>query len=151
MRKANVFVVALVLLICTSWGCSKRQLMPGILAGMGGAALTAGVIYRATLPEEDSEGLFGKQAKQKAGTATLMFTGLALILTGVIWSATTPVCELDLDCWHGDVCETATKTCVPRPLEAPKTDGEPSKAFLELRLQDRIRLDVSRDYGPVHL
>jgi len=109
-------------------GCSKRQLGPAILAGAGGASVVAGVAYRAALPEEDSSGLFGKTTSQKATTAILWFGGAALILAGVIWSATTPVCETDMDCWTGDVCETKTNTCVPAPPKEP--DGEEAQAML---------------------
>jgi len=145
MKKLQAGLLVFVLVLCTTLGCSKRQLIPGIIAGTGGAVFVSGVIYRATLPDDDSEGLFGKQARQKAVTASLMFTGLALILAGIIWSATTPVCTVDLDCWHGDVCETKTQTCVPKPFD-PSENKETSTSFLLDPLQhDRFRLNLLHD------
>ncbi|MCP4674805.1 MAG: hypothetical protein GY854_04685 [Deltaproteobacteria bacterium] len=145
MKKLQVCLLVFVLVLCTTFGCSKRQIIPGVIAGTGGAVFMSGVIYRAALPDEDSEGLFGKQSRQKAVTASLVFTGLALVLAGIIWSATTPVCTVDLDCWRGDVCETKTQTCVPKPFE-PSENKETSTSFLLDSLQyDRFRLNLIHD------
>ncbi len=105
-------------------GCSKKQIVPGIITGGGAITLTSGVIYRASL--EDADSLFGDTAQQKAVVATLVLTGTALILTGVILAATTPLCETDLDCWRGDQCDDATKSCVPKPIEL---DEQPQPAL----------------------
>lgn len=111
--------VALVLTVLASAGCSKRQLGPTLLAGGGAGLLVSGVAYRASFHDEEDAGLLGRTAEQRAVTATLAFSGLALILAGVIWSATTPVCESNGDCWVGDVCERSTSTCVPAPANDP--------------------------------
>jgi len=122
MKIAHVTLVALVLGTAIA-GCSKRQVVPVAFAGTGAALMTGGFVYRATLPEEDSQGLFGEQPRQKAGTAVLVFTGAALMLTGVIWSIATPICEVDSDCWGNDVCDQASSSCVPSPPGAePEVD-----------------------------
>jgi hypothetical protein len=102
--------------------CSKKQIAPGVTAGVGAGLFAGGVGYRVSLPEEDSKGLFGDSPQQQAGTSILMFSGIALMLAGVIWSATTPLCEADGDCWAGDVCHKPTRTCVPA---GPAVPGEP--------------------------
>jgi hypothetical protein len=111
-------------LVCAS--CSKRQIIPGALAGAGAATLVGGVAYRATLDENDSEGLLGRTPRQQAVTATLVFAGAALIAAGVIWSVTTPVCDSDADCWAGDRCDKATWTCVPGQDPAPQLGDRPA-------------------------
>ncbi len=118
-------------MLCVTFGCSKRMVVPGILAGTGAAAIVSGTAYRLSLPENDSVGLLGRQPEQKAGISILLFAGAALVLSGVIWAATTPVCESDLDCWRGDVCEQSTGTCVVRPFDDP-LGYNPSKYALEL-------------------
>ena len=127
MRKVIVLFVAAAFLLAVT-GCSKRMIIPGILAGVGAGAFAGGVAYRASLPEDDSDGLFGRKSEQKAGISVLLFSGIALMLTGIIWSATTPVCEKDYDCWAGDVCEKSTKTCVPAGPGAGKEEAR--SAFL---------------------
>jgi hypothetical protein len=106
-------------------GCSKKQVIPGILAGTGAAAMVGGVAYRVSLPEEDAEGLLGRQPQQKAGVAILLFAGAALVLAGIIWSATTPMCDSDADCWGGESCNEAAGTCVPRPAGTESRPAEP--------------------------
>jgi hypothetical protein len=113
---SRVIIIAVTIAaVSLTGGCSKRQIVPITLASVGGATMIGGVVYRATLPEEDSGELFGRTPKQQAVTATLLFAGVALILTGVIWSATAPICNDDADCFMGDVCEKKTSTCVPEP------------------------------------
>ncbi len=82
MYRANIYVIVFVFIVCWTSGCSKRQIIPGAVAGAGGAMFAASAIYRVALPDEDSKGLFGKQTEQKAAIATLMFTGIALIIAG---------------------------------------------------------------------
>jgi len=131
----NTFICLLLLFtVLASPACSKRQLGPTLLAGGGTALMVSGVAYRASFHDEEDAGMLGRTAEQKGVTATLLFTGLALIVAGVIWSATTPVCETDDDCWIGDVCEPATRTCVPEPHtnqvpeDDPATAGHPGAA-----------------------
>jgi hypothetical protein len=113
MKIAHVTLVALLVLAAGSASCSKRQIVPVAFAGTGAALMTGGFVYRATLPEEDSGELFGEEPRQKAATAALVFSGAALVLTGVIWSIVTPLCEVDRDCFGTDVCDIETATCVP--------------------------------------
>ncbi|MCP4602174.1 MAG: hypothetical protein GY847_16940 [Proteobacteria bacterium] len=148
MSKTNICLTAIVLTFCWTLGCSKRQIMPGIVTGIGGATFLSGVVYRAALPDKDSEGLFGKQTRQKAAIATLMFTGMALVLVGVIWSATTPLCETDTDCWHGDVCDKATETCVPRPLATRETQTTLTAYLLNPLEYDHFELNLSVNFEP---
>jgi hypothetical protein len=115
----GVLAVALLLLPAS---CSKRQIAPGVMTGVGAGLFAGGVGYRISLPEEDSASLFGDTPQQKAGISTLMFSGIALMLAGIIWSATTPLCDADGDCWAGDVCHKPTRTCVPVP---PAKSGAP--------------------------
>jgi hypothetical protein len=124
MKIVYVTLVALQISV-GSTGCSKRQIVPVAFAGTGAALMTGGFVYRATLPAEDSDELFGDEPRQKAGTAVLIFSGAALVLTGVIWSIATPLCEVDADCWARDVCDTASSTCVPRPASVDPQDDEP--------------------------
>jgi hypothetical protein len=121
MKIARATLVSL-LIVAAAAGCSKRQILPVAIAGAGAALMTGGFVYRATLPEEDSAGVFGETSKQKAITSTLVFSGLALVLVGVILSVTTPLCESDTDCWGSDTCEPATSTCAASP-PATEPDG----------------------------
>ena len=130
MRILVVFL-GIFTMLCVTPGCSKRMVVPGILAGTGAAAIVGGTAYRLSLPDNDSVGLLGRQPEQKAGISILLFAGAALVLAGVIWAATTPVCESDLDCWSGDVCAKSTGTCVVRPFDDP-LGYDPSKYALEL-------------------
>jgi hypothetical protein len=124
MRLALVTLVAAAV-IATAWsGCSKRQIVPISLAGAGAALMTSGFVYRATLPEEDSTELLGRSPQQKAATSVLIFGGAALILTGVIWSVTTPLCDSDSHCFGSDTCDEKTETCIapgPAPAEPEST------------------------------
>ena len=124
MKIALVTLVSLTLTAGIA-GCSKRQVVPVAFAGTGAALMTSGFVYRATLPEEDSDEPFGEEPHQKAGTAVLIFTGAAFVLTGVIWSIATPICEVDSDCWGTDVCEATSKSCVPRPATVEPADPAP--------------------------
>jgi hypothetical protein len=140
MIKGKLWILALTAAVFFL-ACSKRQIVPGIVAGVGGATFASGVIYRAALPEEDSDGLFGRQADQKAVTATLVFSGVALIVAGVIWSATTPLCEADIDCFRGDVCEPATRTCVEKRLEPPQSESPSAAHLFPLAVYDKYKLN----------
>lgn len=145
MIKTTTFVLALGFFLSGTPGCSKKQVIPAIVAGSGAALVTSGTIYRLTLPEKDSDGLFGRQPEQKATTATLLMGGLALIAVGIVWSATTTDCERDEDCWSRDRCDPSSKTCVPRPLQT-NTHGKnhaivllpPSRQPYETRFQLRV-------------
>jgi hypothetical protein len=119
-RFATLFLAGALLLLPVA--CSKRQIAPGVTAGVGAGLFAGGVGYRISLPEEDSKGLFGDSPRQQAGTSVLMFSGIALMLAGIIWSATTPLCDVDGDCWAGDVCSKPARTCVPA---SPADPGEP--------------------------
>lgn len=117
MKIAHVTLVSL-LIAAAAAGCSKRQILPVSIAGAGAALMTGGFVYRATLPERDSAEVFGETAEQKAITSTLIFSGVALVLVGVILSITMPLCESSVDCWGTDTCEPATSTCATRPPAA---------------------------------
>ncbi len=145
MNKFLVWTMIVALVVCTTLGCSKRLIIPSAIAGAGGAVFLSGVIYRASLPKEDAEGLFGKESKQKAAIGTLMLTGLALIVVGVIWAATTEICEVDSDCWSGDICDKKSQSCVRRPLETPKMDAHMTPVLLDSLKHDRYRLRLNRD------
>ncbi len=128
MQRILSILVAVALVLAMT-GCSKKQLMPGIFAGVGSALIVGGVAYRVSLPDADNEGTFGRQSEQKAGIAILLFAGAALVLTGIIWSATTPVCDSNVDCWSGDICNKRSSTCVPAPVkekEAVASEGDVS-------------------------
>ncbi|MDD5308792.1 MAG: hypothetical protein PHU25_15870 [Deltaproteobacteria bacterium] len=126
MTRTNAIVALALALGALHAGCSKRQIIPGALAGVGAATLVGGVSYRATLPENDSEGLLGRTPKEQAVTASLVFTGAALVAAGIIWSVTTPVCETDTDCWTNDRCDKAASTCVPRQDLMPQLRDRPT-------------------------
>lgn len=106
-RHAGVAICTVVLLL--SAGCTRRQLAPGIVAGSGALLMTSGGIYRATLETDEA---FGDTPGEIAGTTILIFGGLGLLLTGVIWSLTSSHCEDNGDCWSSDVCELRTHTCI---------------------------------------
>ncbi len=144
MRNLMVFLSILTILCVTS-GCSKRMVVPGILAGTGAVAMVGGTAYRLSLPENDSVGLLGRQPQQKAGISILLFAGAALVLAGVIWAATTPVCESDSDCWRGDVCEKSTGTCVVRPADDETTNESVDMAIL---MMDKHVIDPL-DFNPI--
>ena len=103
--------------------------------------VAAGTIYRVSLPDRDSEGLFGREPEQKATTASLMMGGLALIVVGVVWSATTPHCQHDEDCWSRDRCDTVSNTCVPRSPETQLEAQQGSRLVISppLALSERFR------------
>jgi len=153
MRALNLSLV-LAIVVCGSTACSKRQLGPTLLAGGGAGLMVSGVAYRASFHDEEDAGLLGRTSEQQAVTATLLFSGLALIVAGVIWSATTPVCETNNDCWIGDVCEPATHTCVAAPAIAPSAPATsqatlaPRPALLLAPLRpDRFVLEVGASHA----
>jgi hypothetical protein len=115
-----LLAVALVLPLAS---CSKRQLLPGITAGVGAGVFAAGVGYRLSIEADGSEDLLGSTAAQRATTSVLVFSGVALMLAGVIWSVTTPICESDADCWPGDSCDLGSRTCVEAPPEPASEDA----------------------------
>lgn len=116
MQTRTTVVIAIAALVAALFaGCSKRQVGPGIMAGVGAGVLVAGAGYRASLDESDE--LFGTTAGEKATTGTLVLGGTALMIAGIIWSVTTQMCETDADCWAGDVCERSTDTCVKAPAK----------------------------------
>ena len=141
MDKTARLIIAMAFL-ATAAGCSKRQVVPGVLAGTGAAAIAGGVGYRASLGE--AEEVFGDTAKEKGITTTLLLTGTALVIAGIVWSVTTPVCENDGDCWVGDVCEKKTNTCVPRPDEAPP-EAAPETEASETSFLKRDPVDLAAD------
>jgi hypothetical protein len=100
-----VILAALVLLT----SCTRRQLAPGLVAGGGAVLATSGGIYRATL---DTDEAFGETPGEVAATTILIFGGLGLLLTGVIWSITSNHCDDNGDCWSNDVCEIRSHTCI---------------------------------------
>lgn len=109
-RRSRMFwpalaVAALMLLA----SCTRRQLAPGLVAGGGAILATSGGIYRATL---DTDEPFGETSGEIAGTTVLLFGGIGLLLTGVIWSITSNHCDDNGDCWSGDVCELRSHTCI---------------------------------------
>jgi len=118
MQRFISLLVVSVMIFVLATGCSKRQVIPGTIAGVGGVLFLSGTIYRVTL-DEGTEGIFGETREQQGVTASLMLGGLALMLVGIIWSATGTVCEEDHDCWVGDMCDKKSGTCVPRPAETP--------------------------------
>mgnify|MGYP006294354899 CR=1 FL=1 len=153
MRKLSVALIAAALSLSTG-ACSKRQIAPGILTGVGAGVFAGGVGYRVSLPEEDSVGLFGAEPQQKAGTSILVFGGIAIMLAGVVWSATTPLCQEDADCFGDEVCDQATSTCIS--LAPPAPDGEveaepgPASALpgpLDPPVPARFALALSVDLG----
>ncbi len=126
MNRIISYSIIGILILSIAVGCSKRQILPGIVAGAGGALTISGVAYRISLPEEDSDGLLGKQASQKAATGTLLLAGLALATIGIVWSATTPICEADYDCYGSERC--VKETCVPDP-KRPQEKADSSTSF----------------------
>ena len=134
----KTYVATTLLLVSLLSSCSKRQIIPGIVAGIGGGMFASGVIYRATLPEEDSEGLLGRQSEQKATTAALLFTGFALAAVGIIWATTSPVCDTNEDCFAGDYCEKITGTCISSPEDDGLLTMSPYPRR-EFRLVDPLR------------
>jgi hypothetical protein len=117
MNRARLGLVLLVLAAALA-GCSKRHVVPISLTGAGAGLMVGGFVYRATLPEEDAAGPFGRTPQHKAVTSVLIFGGAALVLTGVILAITTPICETDGDCWAGDRCDQGTSSCVQAPESA---------------------------------
>jgi len=90
-------------------GCTRRQLVPGLVAGGGAVLSSSGAIYRASL---DSDGALGDTNGEIATTSVLIFGGISLLLTGIIWSLTSTRCDTNRDCWSGDVCEQRSHTCI---------------------------------------
>jgi hypothetical protein len=146
MKKTIQTVLVIGLILVVTVGCSKKQVMPGVVAGAGGVLFLAGTIYRAAQPE-GTDGLFGETGQQMGVTASLMLSGLALMLAGVLWSAITPICESDADCWVGDKCQKSTKTCVIKAPEEAEVKAEESAYHLIDPLNsykhDRFRLNLT--------
>ncbi|MFO8071920.1 MAG: hypothetical protein R6V85_08595 [Polyangia bacterium] len=126
MRASFSFLLATALALSLG-SCSKRQLLPGITAGAGAGVFAAGVGYRLSIEADGSEDLLGHTAAQRATTSVLVFSGVALMLAGVIWSVTTPICESDSDCWPGDSCDVGSQTCVEAPPEPASEDAAASR------------------------
>jgi hypothetical protein len=102
--------ITLLFLLLASVGCTKRQILPATIAGVGGGTMTGGFIYSATLPGES--GFFGDSAADAATIGGLVFGGMALVITGVLFAVTSADCDSDADCWAGDVCVLDSHTCV---------------------------------------
>ena len=102
-------VLALVLLLGGA-SCNKSQILPTTIAGVGGATMVGGFIYSATLPE--GSGFFGDNAGDSAAIGGLIFGGVALAVTGILFSITSADCDSDDDCWSGDRCELESHSCV---------------------------------------
>lgn len=146
-----LLTLVLVAFVLGPSACSKRQLGPTILAGSGAALMVGGVAYRASFHEEEDAGMLGRTAEQRAVTSTLLFSGLALIVAGVIWSATQPICEADHDCWIGDACEPTTGTCVPDPDRTAggvATAGAPAEPSRRIALPRLERRRLTLELGP---
>jgi hypothetical protein len=111
MRDARAAAALATALVVLAAGCTRRQIIPGVVAGVGAAAIASGAIYRATL---DSEEPFGSTSGEIATTTVLMFGGLGILVTGVVLSITMSHCESNSDCWASDVCEQRTHTCISR-------------------------------------
>lgn len=116
------------LLALTAAGCTRRQVIPGVVAGVGAAMVTSGAIYRATL---DTDEPFGDTDGEVAGTTILLFGGIGLLVTGVVLSITFAHCESNDDCWASDVCELRSHTCISgeaaralRHRSAPAEDAD---------------------------
>ena len=105
LRRVALVLAALVLLT----SCTRRQLVPGIIAGTGAILTTSGAIYRASLETDEP---FGETSGEVATTAVLIFGGIGLLLTGIIWSLTSTRCDSNDDCWSGDACELRSHTCI---------------------------------------
>ena len=108
MRAASA--VGLLALSLGGTACTKQQILPATIAGVGGATMVGGFIYSAALPE--GTGFWGEDAGDSAAIGGLVFGGLALSVVGVLFSITSADCEADDDCWSGDVCELGSHTCV---------------------------------------
>ncbi len=106
-RTRYVALVIAALLLLTS--CTRRQLVPGIIAGTGAVLTTSGAIYRASL---DTDEPFGETSSEVATTAVLIFGGIGVLLTGIIWSLTSTRCDSNDDCWSDDACELRSHTCI---------------------------------------
>ncbi|MBI5500901.1 MAG: hypothetical protein HY907_11715 [Deltaproteobacteria bacterium] len=116
--------VAASMLLLVGPGCTKRQILPATIAGVGGATMVGGFVYSATLPE--GSGFFGSDAVDSAAIGGLIFGGVALAVTGVLFSITSADCESDDDCWSGDRCELESRTCVAEEtIEPPPAQPEP--------------------------
>ncbi len=109
--------MALVGLLVAGAGCTKRQILPATIAGVGGGLMTGGFIYSATTP--GGTGFFGSTTGDAAAIGGMVFGGIALAITGVLFAVTSIDCDSDADCWSGDTCVVDSRTCVDRAsLEA---------------------------------
>ena len=124
-RRRALAAAALATALLATGGCTRRQVIPGVVAGAGAAMLTSGAIYRATL---DTDEPFGETDGEIATTTVLIFGGLAALITGVVVSMTMTHCESNSDCWGRDVCELRSHTCISREaarsLSRPARDAE---------------------------
>lgn len=134
--------LVLILTVTTLSGCSKKHIMPAVITGVGGTLIVSGTVYRLSRPNEQSSDLLGSNPQEKAITGSLFFSGLALMTAGIIWSALTPICESDNDCWLGDYCNKATGTCVPKtaPSEEKNEQIGEQTSFLQSRFNDNLEL-----------
>jgi hypothetical protein len=135
MRRSNtVYCLALALtalVLLTS--CTRRQLVPGLIAGTGAILTTSGAIYRVSI---DSDEPLGDTSGEVATTSVLIFGGLGLLLTGVIWSLTSTHCDENADCWSDDVCEMRSHTCI---------DGAAARRMTHLRPRSQDTADEQGD------
>lgn len=95
--------------------------------------MTAGFIYSATTP--GGTGFFGSTTGDAAAIGGMVFGGIALAITGVLFAVTSTDCDSDADCWAGDTCVVESRTCVDRasleaatPPAAPATPPSPDAA-----------------------
>jgi hypothetical protein len=116
--------VALVGLLVVGPGCTKRQILPATIAGVGGGVMTAGFIYSATTP--GGTGFFGSTTGDAAAIGGMVFGGIALAITGVLFAVTSTDCDSDADCWAGDTCLVESRTCVDRASLEAATPAVPT-------------------------
>ena len=126
----RMLAVSLAALVALGSGCTKRQILPATIAGVGCATMTSGFIYSATRPE--GSGFFGADNADAATIGGLVFGGMALAITGVLFAVTSADCESDADCWSGDICVPESRTCVDAeslavpPAAPPSPDATPA-------------------------
>jgi hypothetical protein len=126
LRKVWSLVCVTAVLSTALTGCTKRQLVPGLIAGAGAAMVTSGAAYRASL---DTDRPFGDTDGQIGATTALLFGGLGLLVTGVVWSLTSAHCDDDSHCWPRDRCVRTTHTCVRRaPAATPEGPSDHEEA-----------------------
>jgi hypothetical protein len=121
----GLLALALAGLALPAGGCTKSQILPVTIAGVGCATMTSGLIYGGTRPE--GSGFFGEDSADAATIGGLVFGGLALAITGVLFSITSADCDTDADCWSGDVCVAESRTCVAAESLLAPPAGEPAE------------------------